>query len=316
MSTYTDGAPPSVSSGMRNGPDGQQEPSPVPAAGPHDPPQAAGDHTDPPEPAEPSSGPVWLQAEIRRRMEVNRSAGGGRHARREGVDRPGIEDYLGRDDEPGPGVRRPASPPAAPESDNVPPPGRPEASPAIHRPPRPAWMARTDTADTLHPPIPPEPATPPARILGTSAPQSPSGIPEPDPGPPTADLTSRDDPATPTPTRVRIVLSERKASAARSVRTVVDVQELTPVGDLLRTNLIGSQLGAALRVAAVAGLVLAVLPALFALFPELGRMSVLGLRLPWLLLGVLVYPFLLGLGWWYVRSAERAEQEFADHVQD
>ena len=36
----------------------------------------------------------------------------------------------------------------------------------------------------------------------------------------------------------------------------------------------------------------------------------------WLLLGVLVYPFLLGLGWWHTRTAERVEQNFADHVQD
>ncbi|NMH93987.1 hypothetical protein HF519_20885 [Pseudonocardia bannensis] len=110
------------------------------------------------------------------------------------------------------------------------------------------------------------------------------------------------------------MLSERKG-VARSVRTVVDVQELTPVGEL-RTNLIGTQLAVALRVAAVAGLTLGLLPALFALVPAIGRIEVLGLRLPWLLLGVLVYPFLLGLGWWHTRSAEKVEQNFADHVQD
>jgi len=115
--------------------------------------------------------------------------------------------------------------------------------------------------------------------------------------------------------RVRVVLSERRQNP-RSVRTVVDVQDLTSVGDLLRSNLIGTQLGLALRVAAVAVLTLGSLPALFALFPEIGRIDVLGLRLPWLLLGVLVYPFLLLLGWWHTRSAEKVEQEFADHVQD
>ena len=34
------------------------------------------------------------------------------------------------------------------------------------------------------------------------------------------------------------------------------------------------------------------------------------------LLGFLVYPFLLGVGWWHTRTAERVEQDFADHVQD
>ncbi|HYH31309.1 MAG TPA: hypothetical protein VD903_13050, partial [Pseudonocardia sp.] len=115
--------------------------------------------------------------------------------------------------------------------------------------------------------------------------------------------------------RVRVVLAERKG-VARPVRTVVDIQEGTGVGELLRTNLIGSQLAVALRFAVGAGLSLGLLPLLFAMAPEIGRIEVLGLRLPWLLLGVLVYPFLLGLGWWHTRTAERVEQNFADHVQD
>jgi hypothetical protein len=115
--------------------------------------------------------------------------------------------------------------------------------------------------------------------------------------------------------RVRVVLAERKG-VARPVRTVVDIQEGTAVGELLRSNLISSQLRVALRFAAGAGLTLGILPLLFALFPAIGETDVLGLRLPWLLLGVLVYPFLLGLGWWHTRTAERVEQSFADHVQE
>jgi hypothetical protein len=112
-----------------------------------------------------------------------------------------------------------------------------------------------------------------------------------------------------------VVLSERKG-VARTVRTVVDVQEGTAVGELLRTNLIGLQLSVALRIGGLAVLVLGLLPAVFAFYPELGRTEVLGLRLPWLLLGVLVYPFLLALGWWHTKAAEKVEQNFADHVQD
>jgi hypothetical protein len=115
--------------------------------------------------------------------------------------------------------------------------------------------------------------------------------------------------------RVRVVLAERKG-VARPVRTVVDIQEGTGVGELLRTNLIGSQLAVALRFAIGAGLTLGLLPLLFAMFPEIGRVEVLGIRLPWLLLGVLVYPFLFGLGLWHTRTAEHVEQNFADHVQD
>jgi Na+/melibiose symporter-like transporter len=51
------------------------------------------------------------------------------------------------------------------------------------------------------------------------------------------------------------------------------------------------------------------------IFPVLGRFELFGLRLPWLLLGVLAYPLLVALAWMYSRSAERLEQVFADHIQ-
>lgn len=112
-----------------------------------------------------------------------------------------------------------------------------------------------------------------------------------------------------------MVLSERKRAAA-PVRTVEVVQEGTGVGQLLRGSLIQTQLAVALWFTAAAGLTLGMLPLLFMLFPQIGRAEVFGLRVPWLLLGVLIYPFLLGLGWWHARTAERVEQNFADHVQD
>ena len=115
--------------------------------------------------------------------------------------------------------------------------------------------------------------------------------------------------------RVRVVLAERKG-VARPVRTVVDIQEGTGVGEFLRNDLIKTQLGIALWFAVGAGLTLGLLPLLFAMVPEIGRIEVLGVRLPWLLLGLLVYPFLFGLGLWHSRLAERVEQSFADHVQD
>ena len=41
----------------------------------------------------------------------------------------------------------------------------------------------------------------------------------------------------------------------------------------------------------------------------------LGVPLPWLLLGVAVYPWLLVLAWWYVRRAERNEAAFVELVE-
>ncbi len=115
--------------------------------------------------------------------------------------------------------------------------------------------------------------------------------------------------------RKRVVLSERR-TIAQSVRTVVDVQDPGPVGKLWRDRLISTQLRIALQVGGVALLWLFLMPALFAAFPAIGDVSVFGIRLPWLLLGFLTYPFLLGLGWWYVASTERSEQDFIQEVQD
>ncbi|MGD9528698.1 hypothetical protein [Pseudonocardia sp.] len=123
------------------------------------------------------------------------------------------------------------------------------------------------------------------------------------------------DTSAPAGERVRVVLSERRRPRT-PVRTVEIVQEGTGVGRLLRSSLIRSQLVIAVGFAAAAALTLGALPLLFVLFPVIGRAEVFGLRLPWLMLGLLVYPFLLGLGWWHTRTAENVEQNFADHVQD
>ena len=57
------------------------------------------------------------------------------------------------------------------------------------------------------------------------------------------------------------------------------------------------------------------LPLLFAVAPAVGRVTVFGVNLPWLLLGVAAFPFLFAVGWAYVRLAERNEQDFTDLVR-
>jgi hypothetical protein len=122
-------------------------------------------------------------------------------------------------------------------------------------------------------------------------------------------------PPEPGSTRVRVVLAERKG-VARPVRTIKEVQEGTAVGELLRRDLIRSQLLVSARFALLIVLVLGALPAVFTLLPEVGRAELLGMRLPWLLLGLLMYPFLVAVALRYARVADRVEQNFADHVQD
>ena len=93
------------------------------------------------------------------------------------------------------------------------------------------------------------------------------------------------------------------------------LDEQTVVGDLLVRSLVRAQLGLALRTASVALGTLGGLPLLFALVPATRDAQVLGVALPWLLLGVLVYPGLLLTGWLHVRLAERNERDFIELVE-
>lgn len=92
------------------------------------------------------------------------------------------------------------------------------------------------------------------------------------------------------------------------------VDEQDVVGDLLLRSLIRAQLLLALRLLASFGVLLGGLPLLFALAPGVRDVQVLGLALPWLVLGVLVYPLLWSGGWLYVRLAERHERDLVDLV--
>ena len=65
-----------------------------------------------------------------------------------------------------------------------------------------------------------------------------------------------------------------------------------------------------LRILGLLVLTVGSLPLLFRVFPELAEVHVLWLPLAWLLLGVLVYPWLLLLGVRFVRQAERNERDF------
>lgn len=110
------------------------------------------------------------------------------------------------------------------------------------------------------------------------------------------------------PERVRVT-APRTARRAPRPRTLDD---LDVVGELLLRSLVRAQLGLALRVGAGFVVLLGGLPLLFALVPPSRDVVVLGLPLPWLLLGVLVFPALLAGGWLYVRQAERLERDVVE----
>jgi hypothetical protein len=110
--------------------------------------------------------------------------------------------------------------------------------------------------------------------------------------------------------RTRVVLGEVATGRRPTDSTRADLAEQTPLGEALVKGLVRAQLALALRLALVVVTGLGALPLLFAAAPGVGATKVLGIHLPWLLLGVLSFPFLVGVGWAYVRWAERNEQDF------
>lgn len=115
--------------------------------------------------------------------------------------------------------------------------------------------------------------------------------------------------------RTRIVLAEVSRLDSRADRTRSELTQQTRVGEALVRGLVRAQLALALRLSLVVLIGLGGLPWLFAIAPSVGRVTVLGVNLPWLLLGVASFPFLIAVGWAYVRLAERNEQDFTDLVQ-
>jgi hypothetical protein len=116
------------------------------------------------------------------------------------------------------------------------------------------------------------------------------------------------------PQRERVVLAHRRGT--RMVHTRVEVQEQTEVGDALVRGLVRAQLGLALRLAAVVAGGMAALPLLNSAFPELAAVTVFGMRLNWLILAVLVYPVMYGVGRLFIRLAEQSERDFMGVVDE
>jgi hypothetical protein len=106
--------------------------------------------------------------------------------------------------------------------------------------------------------------------------------------------------------RVRIVIGEIAKPRAVSQ----ELAEQSAVGEVLVRGLMRAQLALALRLALVVAIGLGGLPLLFALAPRIGTFTVMGVNVPWLLLGVAAYPFLFGVGYAFVRLAEQNERDF------
>jgi hypothetical protein len=117
------------------------------------------------------------------------------------------------------------------------------------------------------------------------------------------------------PRRVRV--TSPRTSAARRPSTPAgtrEIDEQTRLGEVYMHSLIQSQLRLALAVVAGAAVILGGLPLLFAFLPVTRTLSVFGVPLPWVLLGIVVYPVVYVSARFYVRNAERIETEFTEFV--
>jgi fatty acid desaturase len=116
--------------------------------------------------------------------------------------------------------------------------------------------------------------------------------------------------------RVRVAHPRTDATRRSPARTPThEIGEQTQLGEAYMSSLIRSQgrLGA---VVCVSVLVLLVGTAMIgALVPTFARLRLFGVPLPWLVLGVLVYPVLIALAAYAVRQAERNERAFSELVR-
>jgi ubiquinone biosynthesis protein Coq4 len=106
------------------------------------------------------------------------------------------------------------------------------------------------------------------------------------------------------------------ATARPPLRTVSrEIDEQTGVGEVYLRSLLRAQLRLGLSVIAVLALVMGTLPLLFSQVPRLDTVRLLAVPLPWVVVGISVYPLLFGLAWWQVVAAEHAERDFAAIVE-
>jgi hypothetical protein len=150
------------------------------------------------------------------------------------------------------------------------------------------------------------PTRPPRRVAASAAPTAAESAPAP---------LSLVDPAL--AARRVAVRNPRGRATPRALgeRALTELAEQTEVGEVLLRSLTRAQLMLAVRIFAVFGCLLLGLPVLFATHPGLADFRILGLPLPWVLLGGAVYPLLVLLGVLYVRHAERNERDFVEFIE-
>jgi uncharacterized membrane protein len=138
---------------------------------------------------------------------------------------------------------------------------------------------------------------------------------EPEPLPVEAVLIPAPPPEPPTKIRrQRVVLADPRV-AANTLRARVELEEQTSWGEHLIKDLVKAQLRTGLLLALLVIVVLGSLPVTFYFVPSFGKLSIIGVPVPWLILAILPFPLLFVVGLWYNRLAERHERDFVDMIE-
>jgi hypothetical protein len=93
-----------------------------------------------------------------------------------------------------------------------------------------------------------------------------------------------------------------------------EIDEQTRLGELYMATLIRAQWRLSISVLASASMMIGGLPLLFLFVPATRTLSIGPIPLPWLILGVLIYPAVWVAGRYYVRQSERIERDFTELV--
>lgn len=117
------------------------------------------------------------------------------------------------------------------------------------------------------------------------------------------------------PRRVRVTSPRASGGRPRRVNVSSEIDAQTRLGEVYMSSLLRAQLRLAAMVVLTLVALVGGLPLAYWLVPSLEEVRLLGMPLAWVLLGFAVYPFLLAVGWLYVRAAERNEREFAEMVE-
>jgi len=123
-------------------------------------------------------------------------------------------------------------------------------------------------------------------------------------------------PQTPGPQKRVRVTSPRKGTPRRVPARLVtsDIDEQTPLGELYMATLMRAQWRLSVSVLASAAVMIGGLPLLFLFLPATQTLNIGPIPLPWLILGVLIYPAVWLAGRYYVRQSENIEREFTELV--